>query len=59
MREREREREREMSKRVVDGEGLRRKIKDKEIWRRMSRKLSGSSDEIEDVDSVNILFLFF
>ena len=56
---REREREREMSdERVVDGEGLRRKMKDKEIWRRMSRKLSGSSDEIEDAIPYVIFFIF-
>ena len=47
------------NERVDNGEGLRRKIKDKEIWRRMSRKLSGSSDEIEDVDSVRNFFIFF
>ena len=45
--------------RVDNGEGMRRKMKEKEIWRRMSRKLSGSSDEIEDVDSVRNFFYFF
>ena len=35
-----------------------RKIKDKEIWRRMSRKLSKSSDEIEDAIPY-VIFLFF